>query len=63
MWRAWAPGRARFIVRHALVDDGARIVGMKAISRLSSPSYEHGFPKEVEEMVGLHYGNTVPGFH
>lgn len=55
MWRAWAPGRARFIVRLGPFDGGAQIniVGMKAICRLSPPPYELGFPKEVEKMVGL----------
>lgn len=56
MWRTWAPGRARFIIRHGLIDDGAQIVGMKAICRLSPPPYEFGFPKEVEKMVRLRYG-------
>jgi hypothetical protein len=51
MWREWAPGRARFIVRHGLIDDGAQIIGMKAICRLSPPPYELGFPKEVEKLV------------
>lgn len=56
MWRTWAPGRARFIVHHGLINDGAQIVGMKAIYRLRSPPYEFGFPKEVEELVRLRDG-------
>ena len=58
MWRTWAPGCARFIVRHGLIDDGAQIVGMKAICRLSLPPHEFGFPKEVEKMVRLRYGQA-----
>lgn len=55
MWRAWAPGHARFIVRHGLFEDGGpmNIVGMKAICRVSPPPYELGFPKPAENMVGL----------
>ena len=56
MWRTWVPGRARFIVRHGLIDDGAQIVGMKAIYRLRPPPFEFGFPKEVEKLVRLHDG-------
>ena len=55
MWRTWAPGRARFIVRHGLIDDGALIVGMKSICQLSMPPYEFGFLKEAEKMVCLRY--------
>jgi hypothetical protein len=55
MWRTWAPGCARFTVRHQLNDDGAQIVGMKAICRVSSPPYEFGFPEEVGKMVRLCY--------
>ncbi len=56
MWRTWAPGRARFSVRRGPIDDGAQILGMKAICRLSPPPYEFGFPKEVEKMVCLRRG-------
>jgi hypothetical protein len=63
MWREWAPRRARFIVHHGLLKDGAQVVGMKAVCLLSPPLYEFGFPKEVENMVGLHYGHIVSGSH
>jgi len=38
-----------------MFDDGGpiHIAGMKAICRISPPPYELGFPKDVENMVGV----------